>query len=252
MKKEFVINIILVIIITFLGIKLYHEWLSLPSESKLNSPHLPVLKQKVKKRLLPAPKKFGTNYDVIIEKNLFSPERKGEIETKDRRVTSSSELKKKLELVGTFLRGNYRVAIIKLKDNKKGLVDIKTYKEGDLIEKYKIKKIIDGEILLISRSGSVKLKIVRKSIPPSKPPVKYVRKPKPSPIARKERIEIKGTRKTKRAPYPQRRVKRKRIDIEKQRRILEERLKNLPPERAEAIRKRFERRFLMLEKPKNR
>ena len=89
--------------------------------------------------------------DIIIEKNIFSPERKKWVsEPASNKQASDKQAKKEINelmLLGTVIGGESRYAVLRIKkDEGKGI--FKPYMKGDYIQGYQVKEIDEKKVIL--------------------------------------------------------------------------------------------------------
>ena len=131
------------------------------------------------------------NYDIIIEKNLFSPDRKkwvSEPPAKPGAQMAKKELND-LTLLGTIISGNQRYAVLRTKKETAAQSSMQPYAKGDYVQGYFIKDIEEKKVTLLDETENlmyvvfindqqkvrVAEKTERKPEPPKAPP--EVKKP---------------------------------------------------------------------------
>jgi len=154
--KIWLLNIILAGFAVFAGIKAYELWMpgeeqktEAGSEVKQKTKTFRPKKRFVKRRIPPE-----SDYAVVREKNLFSPDRKEfvpeEVEEPEPEVKKVSLSGKKITLYGVIMAGNQKSALINNFERKTpGERDSRWVKIGDTVEGMKISNIRKDSILLI-------------------------------------------------------------------------------------------------------
>lgn len=174
LKHMHLLNILLLGIIIVLSIKtyrVYEDIRGLPDMTALVDAEADGLEghsQTEKKDFQSEQEDIGTeerkNYDIIVEKNLFHPERRAvKTENKQQKVF----IKTDIVLYGTIVSGDYRVAFVEdvknpLKTPGRGRRQ-RALKIGDTLSGLKIVEIKDNSIVLETPSGERKEYFVSES-----------------------------------------------------------------------------------------
>jgi hypothetical protein len=162
LRNFFLINLILFIIMGFLGFKLYEALIyraGMPTSSKVEK----VKEKNISRRIRPVINE--ASYSVISQKDLFRPSRSAsdiEVETKEEAAPPKNPPK----LFGTIILDNEKTAILQDSESK----TTKTYKLNDQIAGYTITAIQEDKVELLRGEERFEVKLREdKGITPTRP-----------------------------------------------------------------------------------
>ena len=185
LRNYFLINLILIIILSFLGFKLYETYRAtegMPSSSVIKQKKV---KEAAQKR---APVLNESSYAVITQKDLFKPSRSAS-EKEVEKTTEKGAPKDPPKLFGTIIFNNEKTAILQDSESK----NTRTYKLNQLISGYTISEIHEDKVVLLKAGEEhvVKLREDKGVTPPKRQAVQNNRNikkaPKPATRARQRR-----------------------------------------------------------------
>ena len=144
-KKITLINILLLLLVIFLGTKIFHIWFSpkdqtdeISVKSTKKSFSRPGMKKKVVDK---------SAYRVITEKSLFSPTRKGEeAETEDNQVISPTATKN-FTLYGISIIGDQKNALISSLPSPRKKTNTVLVKEGEYLDQCLVVGIKEDRVI---------------------------------------------------------------------------------------------------------
>ncbi len=187
LRNYFLINLILILVLSFLGFKLYQTYRAtegIPLSSEI--------KQKKEKDITAgrAPVFNEALYNVITQKDLFRPSRTAP-DQKAEKTAEKTDPQNPPKLFGTIILENEKTAILQDSESKA----TKTYKLNELISGYTITDILEDKVVLV-RDGEtleVKLREDKGIVTPKKQAVqtrkvrRNVKKPATTPRQRRPR-----------------------------------------------------------------
>jgi len=149
------INIFLAVFVVFFGVKAYGVW-SEGEKTGLQTgiddkPEVRPMKRALKRGMLPE-----STYEIVVDKNLFSPERAEYIPEEPEPGSTVASLKisgKKVVLYGVVLKGSFKKALISNSDFKGIGKKALWVKVGDTVGDLKVADIMKDKVLL---SGGAK------------------------------------------------------------------------------------------------
>lgn len=140
------LNILLAAVTVLLGWGVYHVWNNKPrppqalvNEDKQVDP-LAKLERYIKHM------KPKGNYDIIVAKNLFSPDRRGTQEEGSLGPESG------IALCGTLVWGEYKAALLEMPEAKEQ-GELKEIRVGDVISGYRVADILEDKVVLENEEG---------------------------------------------------------------------------------------------------
>jgi hypothetical protein len=151
LSKIWIINIILAIFITVSWVGIWRIRQSgvppIPDISECSIPDAVAEKPRVSEKKLPEP----SEYEVIVEKNLFSPDRMAHITAPQESQVVAQELKisgEKVMLYGVVMVDDYKSALINNPSKGSNGKEYRWVKEGEKIDNLKVADIQATHILL--------------------------------------------------------------------------------------------------------
>ena len=195
LRNYFLINLLLITIIGFLGIKMYRAY--------NDTPEIPTeasVKKAAKESTIAPRKGRAVNdaaFDVIAKLDLFRPSRTAPV--LDEKKAENKPMTNPPKLFGTIILNENKSAIIEDPDTK----STKVYRLNDSIAGYTLSEILEDKVVL-SREGDkieIKLREDKKLAPQRKTAVRStVRSP-----ATRQNIQRRAPRQTRSRPVPPRR-----------------------------------------------
>ncbi len=162
LRNYFLINLMLILILGFLGFKLYETLVyrpGMPSPSKVEQ----AKEKKLTKRVRPLMNEAA--YAVITQKDLFRPSRSASEKIADKKDEKAAP-KNPPKLFGTIILENEKTAILQDSDSKK----TKMYKLNELIAGYTITDIHADKVELVKDGEKFEVKLREdKGIKPTRP-----------------------------------------------------------------------------------
>ena len=191
LRNYFLINLILIIVLSFLGVKLYRTLWATPGMPSPSETRQEKAKDVTKRR---APVINEATYEVINEKDLFRPSRSAS-EKKDEKTDEKAAPKNPPKLFGTIILDNTKTAI--LQDSESRVTKI--YKLNEQIAGYTISEILKDKVVLVKDGEKYEVKLRED---------KGIKPPKRKAIARDRRIKKPVQPATKTRQRRPRRVRR--------------------------------------------
>jgi len=151
LRNYFLINLVLILILSFLGFKLYQTYRAtegIPLSSEI--------RQKKEKDVTNrrAPVINEDAYNVITQKDLFRPSRSAP-DQKAEQTTENTDPKNPPKLFGTIILANEKTAILQDSESK----TTKTYKLNELISGYTITEILEDKVVLVKNGENFEVKL---------------------------------------------------------------------------------------------
>ena len=199
---KWIINLGLACVTIYVGFKIYDVWSAPPSPEvilgqvsakKTVSPALP--KPSKREKIKPA-----SYYQVIVEKDLFSPDRKPPKQDPEAQKGDKSVEKKRLpanlQLFGVVLKGRSTKALLSNPDRRKNKKRYVWVTEGEEIGGYKLIRIHSDRVVLDKRGVRYELSLYAGKKRRTQPlrPKAQVRKTKKVPESVKKRAKTTKTR----------------------------------------------------------
>ena len=197
---KWIINLILACLVAFFGTKIYRVW------SEPSGPTVEITRVASKKRVQSRPRRVvrkskvkpSSFYQVVVEKNLFSPERKGpEPESGDEKEKDTVEGEKgpgNILLYGIVVKGSYRKALLSNPDRTKDKRRFVWVSVGDSLGDYKLVDIQSEKVFLEKGGKRYELSLYagkkRRNLPrpkksiPTRPVPRATKKKKSLPVPR--------------------------------------------------------------------
>lgn len=151
LRNYFFVNLVLVIIITFLGIELYKVFaysVDIPSGPEIQTEEKSVTDNKRKEAAL-----HEGSFQIISNMNLFSPARSAPLIKKDK--TAKAGPKNAPRLFGTIILNSIRTAILEDPDTK----TTKTYRVNESVAGFVISEILEDKVVLLSDGEKVEVRL---------------------------------------------------------------------------------------------
>ena len=151
LRNYFLINLLLIIIVSFLGMKFYETFRAtagIPVASEIKQEKE---KNEAKKR---ATVFNESSYRVITQKDLFKPSRSAS-EKKDDKTNEKAPPQNPPKLFGTIILNNEKTAILQDSESKA----TKTYKLNELISGYTISEIMEDKVVLEKNGENFEVKL---------------------------------------------------------------------------------------------
>jgi len=150
LRNYFLINLILIVILSLLGVKLYRTfWATegMPTSSEIKQ-----------KRDTDVTKKSAlilneANFEVITQKDLFRPSRSAS-EKKDEKISENAVPQNPPKLFGTIILENEKTAILQDSESR----TTKIYKLNELISGYAIAEILEDKVVLVKDGKKYEVK----------------------------------------------------------------------------------------------
>ena len=151
LRNYFLINLILIIVLSSLGYKLYGTFRAtegMPSPSEI--------KQKKAKDVTKRKAQIfnETLYEVITQKDLFRPSRSAS-EKKVEKKEEEAAPKNPPKLFGTIILNNLKTAILQDTESK----STKSYKLNEQIAGYTISEILEDKVVLVKNGNKLEVKL---------------------------------------------------------------------------------------------
>lgn len=185
LRNYFLINLILIIVLSFLGVKLYRSYWAaagMPAPSEISQEKV----KDVTKRRPPIINE--DSYNVITQKDLFRPSRSASEEKVEKTIVKTAP-RNTPKLFGTIILDNEKTAILQDSESRA----TKTYRLNELVAGYTITEILNDKVVLVKDGEKLEVKLREdKGI---KPPIRQdvakdrsIKKPaKPATETRKRR-----------------------------------------------------------------
>jgi len=151
LRNYFLINLVLIIALSFLGVKLYGTFRAtagMPSPSEI--------KQKKAKDVTErrSPGFNEASYEVITQNDLFRPSRSAS-KKKVEKTAEKAALKNPPKLFGTIILNNLKTAILQDTESK----STKSYKVNEQIAGYTISEILEDKVVLVKDGEKFEVKL---------------------------------------------------------------------------------------------
>jgi len=152
--SKWIINLVLACLVAFFGTKIYRVW------SEPTRPVVKATRVSPKKRVKPKARRVvqhsrvrpESSYQVVVDKNLFSPERKGPEPGPEGEKVKEPDKEEKLPanilLYGVVVTGNYRKALLTNPDRSKDKRQFVWVSVGDTLGDYKLADIQSEKVFL--------------------------------------------------------------------------------------------------------
>ncbi len=151
LRNYFLINLILIIVLSFLGFKLYGTF-----RATEGMPSPLEIKQKKEKDITKRRAQIfnETLYEVITQKDLFRPSRSAS-EKKVEKKEETAAPKNPPKLFGTIILNNLKTAILQDTESK----STKSYKLNEQIAGYTISEIMEDKVVLVRGGEKFEVKL---------------------------------------------------------------------------------------------
>jgi len=150
-RNYFLLNLLLILIISFLG-----TWLYKVLAAPIEIPTKPSIESLRKYKIKPVAKLSradSSSYDVILSKNLFHPSRS--INEKPAEISTPVSKDELPQLFGTIIMEENKLAILEDQSTKKSQV----YKVNDSIAGFTVYKIMENKVLLQKGDESIEVSL---------------------------------------------------------------------------------------------
>lgn len=181
LSKKWLINICLAAVAVFFGVKAYDAWnreVTLPEDTMAREAAVPgAVTVVADKQPLAA-----SNYDVVVEKDLFAPERKEIIVSEpepEKNKLSKVERRRidRLSLLGVVMTKDRKTALIQAAKSREDPSGIRWVVEGDEVEGMRVVEIKDEKILLSMQDQSIEVLLYDPEKPKNRGSVKKEAQP---------------------------------------------------------------------------
>jgi hypothetical protein len=151
LRNYFLINLILILVLSFLGFKLYETY-----RATAGIPLSSEIKKKKAKNVTTrrAPVFNEASYNVITQKDLFRPSRSAP-DQKAEKTSEKTDPKNPPKLFGTIILENEKSAILQDSESKA----TKTYKLNELISGFTITEILEDKVVLVKDGENLEVKL---------------------------------------------------------------------------------------------
>lgn len=161
--KLFFLNMVFVTLFIWIGLQIYDTWTVQKQATLISSEEEISPRKEIDKKLYPKNTLVESSYNVIVNRNLFSPERKTPV-IEEQKAGEAENIKKvrvtgkNIALFGVFMINNGKMALINNPSFKPGGEKYKWVYEGERFANIQIDRI-EKEAITISEKGK-KYKIV--------------------------------------------------------------------------------------------
>jgi hypothetical protein len=189
LRNYFFINLFLIIIIGFLGFKLFNAFASyvdIPVEAKIVEGKKEDIKVKHKEKIA-----SEASFKLITDQDLFRPSRSAP-SIKKEKIEKVAAPKNTPRLFGTVILGDNKTAILEDPETK----TTKTYRVNESVSGFVVSEILEDKVVLLSGSEKVEVRLRDDK------GIKSKRKPKYKPRSRRQTQRSRSV--SRRKPQPRR------------------------------------------------
>lgn len=187
-SKIWLINLVLAVFAIFFGLKAYGVW-SEEEKTALEMQAVESHKARPKKRIVKRRMPPESDYSVVVERTLFSPERAlPDLQEEEPAVEEIKDLKvsgKRFFLYGVILTDDYKAALITDTEVKRGKKKQKWVMVGDTVGGFSVADIKKDRIILAQGAMEYEILLYDKDKPKRGAPV--IKKAKPTVIRSAQR-----------------------------------------------------------------
>jgi hypothetical protein len=154
LSKLWIINILFAAFAVFSGIRAYDIWYKKEMPKADIQADSPKSEARSEKRMMSKNMPPESEYSIVAEKNLFSPERKEiipEIPEPEPEIKAADAFGRKITLYGVIMLDAYKAALVENPDRKPDERKDKWVKEGDMLGEFQIAEIRKESILLADK-----------------------------------------------------------------------------------------------------
>ncbi|OQX25212.1 MAG: hypothetical protein BWK80_16785 [Desulfobacteraceae bacterium IS3] len=153
-SKLWIINILFAAFAVFSGIKAYDIWYKKEMPKAEMPADAPKAENRSEKRMMSKTLPPESEYSIVAEKNLFSPERKEiipEASEPEPEIKTDDPFAKRIVLYGVIMMDAYKAALVENPDRKPDERKDKWVKEGDILGEFQVAEIRKESILLADK-----------------------------------------------------------------------------------------------------